>query len=107
MDSACQSALSKSEAAVTSAMVNVYFTAKQNLPNIIVPSLNEFCIKQAATHLNDLAIDKHTTYQHNTSNGDFQQSVADVLHAVLQVQNFILKTFSGYSQVAYEKKEKQ
>ena len=83
MDSACQAALSKSEAAVTSAMVNVYFAAKQNLPNIIVPSLNEFCIKQGATHLNDLTIDKHTTYQHNTSNGDFKQSVADVLRAEL------------------------
>ena len=83
MDSACQAALSKSEAAVTSAMVSVYFAAKQNLPNIIVPSLNELCIKQGATQLNDLTIDKHTTYQHNTSIGDFQQSIADVLRAEL------------------------
>ena len=83
MDSSCQAPLSKSEAAVTSAMVNVYFAAKQNLPNIIVPSLNEFCIKQGATHLNDLTIDKHTAYPHNTSNGNFQQSAADVLRAEL------------------------
>ena len=52
-------------------------------PILFLPSLNEFCIKQGATHLNDLTIDKHTTYQHNTSNGDFHQSVADVLRAEL------------------------
>ena len=71
MDSVSQAALSKSKAAVTSMMVNVYFAATQNLPNIIVPSLNELCIRQGATHLNDLTIDKHTTYQHNNSIGDF------------------------------------
>ena len=33
--------------------------------------------------MNDLTIDKHTIYQHTTTNGDFQQSVADVLRAEL------------------------
>ena len=33
--------------------------------------------------MNDFTIDKHTTYQHNTSNCDFQQFVADVLRAEL------------------------
>ena len=43
--------LSKSEAAVTSAMKNVYFAAKENLATTIVPELNALCIEQVCTTL--------------------------------------------------------
>ena len=33
--------------------------------------------------------------------------VLKILQVIVQVQNFIQKTFSGYKQVAYEKKEEQ
>ena len=46
MTSARQKALDKSEAAVTSAMRNVYFAAQHHLANAVIPPLNALCIKQ-------------------------------------------------------------
>ena len=46
METARQQAFSKSEAAVTAALKNVYFAAQQNLPSSVVPHLNELLIEQ-------------------------------------------------------------
>lgn len=42
-------ATSKSEAAVTAALKNVYYAAKQNLPSSVIPSLNSLCIVTTGT----------------------------------------------------------
>jgi RNase adaptor protein for sRNA GlmZ degradation len=46
MVNAREVAISKSKAAVVSAMKNVYFTAVNNLPNQLIPKLHELCINQ-------------------------------------------------------------
>jgi hypothetical protein len=51
MQTAQQNALGKSEAAVTSALRNVYFAAKHDLANVVVPELNDLCIKQVCIQI--------------------------------------------------------
>jgi hypothetical protein len=46
MSNARATAISKSEAAVVSAMTNVYFAAQNNLASSLVPDLNRLCILQ-------------------------------------------------------------
>ncbi|XP_045172112.2 uncharacterized protein LOC123534103 [Mercenaria mercenaria] len=86
MISARQVATNKSETAVIAALKNVYFSAKQNLPSSVVPALNDLCIRQGVSQLSDLKVDSHTTYEHNTSIGEFQDCLADVLREDLLVK---------------------
>lgn len=79
MEVAVVKASSKSEEAVVSAMRNVYFAAQQHLPSSVVPDLNSLCITQGVTKLNDLKVDGHTTYEHNTSIQDFQDCIVSVI----------------------------
>lgn len=41
-----ESAIDKSEAAITAALKNVYFAAKNDLANTMVPALNSLCLQQ-------------------------------------------------------------
>ncbi|KAH3755493.1 hypothetical protein DPMN_190189 [Dreissena polymorpha] len=72
-------AISKSEAAVVSAMTNVYFAAQDTLASSLVPDLNRLCVLQGETQLNDLRVDSHTSYEHSSSMSEFQNCMADVL----------------------------
>ncbi|XP_052233542.1 uncharacterized protein LOC127846371 [Dreissena polymorpha] len=76
-------AISKSEAAVVSAMTNVYFAAQNNLASSLVPDLNRLCILQGATQLNVLRVDNHTSYEHSSSVLEFQNCIADVIRGDL------------------------
>lgn len=49
MESAREAAVSKSEAAFTAALRNVYFVAKHDFPLDLVPSLNQLCIDQVCS----------------------------------------------------------
>ncbi|KAH3703198.1 hypothetical protein DPMN_078229 [Dreissena polymorpha] len=77
-------ARSKSEAALVSAMTNVYFAAQHTLASSLVPDLNRLCVLQGATQLNDLRVDSHTSYEHSSSVSEFQNCMADVLRSDLQ-----------------------
>ncbi|XP_053384113.1 uncharacterized protein LOC123537389 isoform X3 [Mercenaria mercenaria] len=69
MKMAQQTALGKSEAAITAALKNVYFAAKNDLANSMVPELNNLCLKQGVSQISDLKVDAHTTYEHHSSIG--------------------------------------
>ncbi|KAH3868590.1 hypothetical protein DPMN_031740 [Dreissena polymorpha] len=83
MKSACDVAITKSEAAVTAALKNVYFAAKQNLASSVIPALNAHCINQGVSQLCDLRVDGHTTYEHHQSISEFQECIAESLHLEL------------------------
>ncbi|XP_053382594.1 zinc finger MYM-type protein 6-like [Mercenaria mercenaria] len=72
--------LSKSEAAVTAAMKNIFFMTSNNLPNMLISNLNELCIDQGCSSLQSLKVDRHTTYEHSTSVQEMQQSMVDVIN---------------------------
>ncbi|XP_076344932.1 uncharacterized protein LOC143244338 [Tachypleus tridentatus] len=84
MTKATVSATNKSETAIIAAMHNVYFAAKHDLPSSLIPDLNRLCMMQGATQLQDLVVDQHTTYEHNTSISDFQDCMAEVLRVNLK-----------------------
>ena len=46
MVKAREAAISKSKAAIISALINVYFAATNNLANALIPKLNDLCIDQ-------------------------------------------------------------
>nr|XP_022322921.1 protein FAM200B-like [Crassostrea virginica] len=79
MVKAREAAISKSKAAIISALRNVYFAAINNLANALIPKLNDLCIDQVASQLRDLVIDSRTTYSHNQSIQEFQHSIAKVI----------------------------
>ncbi|KAH3826478.1 hypothetical protein DPMN_128384 [Dreissena polymorpha] len=83
MTNAQAAAISKSEAAVVSAMTNVYFAAQHTLASSLVPDLNRLCVLQGATQLNDLRVDSHTSYEHSSSVSEFQNCMAGVLRSDL------------------------
>ncbi|XP_053384112.1 uncharacterized protein LOC123537389 isoform X2 [Mercenaria mercenaria] len=90
MKMAQQTALGKSEAAITAALKNVYFAAKNDLANSMVPELNNLCLKQGVSQISDLKVDAHTTYEHHSSIGEFQEALAGVL--VENLQQKLLKS---------------
>ena len=49
MESARLNVISRNEKAVTAALKNVYFGVQHNLPNSIIPDLNDLCIDQVKT----------------------------------------------------------
>ncbi|XP_052225829.1 uncharacterized protein LOC127841200 [Dreissena polymorpha] len=91
MTNAQAAAISKSEAAVVSAMTNVYFAAQHTLASSLVPDLNRLCVLQGATQLNDLRVYSHTSYEHSCGVSEFQNCMADVLRSDLlqKIQDII------------------
>ncbi|XP_072343656.1 uncharacterized protein [Scyliorhinus torazame] len=66
----------KAELAATSALRNVYFAAKEMIPNSSTEALNELCMIQGLTDLSGLHSDKLISC--NESAEEFQQAIAEV-----------------------------
>ncbi|XP_045215333.2 zinc finger protein 862-like [Mercenaria mercenaria] len=61
---------------------NVY--SNESLLAVVVKQIRQFA--QGVSQLSDLKVDSHTTYEHNTSIGEFQDCLADVLREDLLVK---------------------
>ncbi|XP_067825461.1 uncharacterized protein C17orf113-like [Heptranchias perlo] len=70
--------LKKSEQAATCVLRNVYFAAKEMIPNPSTEALNELCLIQGLSDLAGLHSDKLLSYQGDKSIEEFQQAIAEV-----------------------------
>ncbi|XP_078080358.1 uncharacterized protein C17orf113-like [Mustelus asterias] len=66
----------KAELAATCALRNVYFAAKEMIPNSSTEALNELCIIQGLTDLSGLHSDKLISYDESIE--EFQQAITEV-----------------------------
>ncbi|XP_067869720.1 uncharacterized protein [Heterodontus francisci] len=66
----------KAEQAATCALRNVYFAAKEMIPNSSTEALNELCLIQGLTDLAGLHSDKLVSYDQSIE--EFQQAIAEV-----------------------------
>lgn len=83
METARVASVSKSESAIRTAMANVYFLAKQDLPTSLFASVNSHMLNQGVSQLADLKVDQHTSYEHSDSTSDFQESISAVIEESL------------------------
>ncbi|XP_053388248.1 zinc finger protein 862-like [Mercenaria mercenaria] len=79
METARVASVSKSGTAVRTAMANVYFLAKQDLPSSMLATVNRHMLYQGVSQLANLKVDQHTTYEHSDSTNEFQDSIAAVI----------------------------